>query len=151
MQHKQEPHDHEERSKISPTSSNGVNLIDAPVAFGDPTPGCSAPEVLAYLPVDEKADMWAVGMVMWVLLTGQHPFDPNGDLSEGQVAGRILFVDLDLKVSKLRHSNVRWAARFGRCAGALLGVRLGDRRMAHIYSLIYTVVLGDKVEPGNHG
>lgn len=128
-----------------------MNLFDAPAAFGDPTPERSAPEVLAYLPVDEKADMWAVGMVMWVLLTGQHPFDSNGDLSEGKVAGRILFVDLDLNVGKLRHCNVRWAAAYGRCGGALLGVRLGDRRMTCIHSLVLhrRVIIGDEVEPGN--
>lgn len=59
---------------------------------------CSAPEVLARQSVDEKVDMWALGVVMWVLLTGQHPFGANSDLSEAEVARRVAEVEPDQKV-----------------------------------------------------
>lgn len=58
----------------------------------------SAPEVLNSQAVDEKVDMWAMGVVMWVLLTGRHPFDANVDLSEAEVARRIAEEDPDLRV-----------------------------------------------------
>ncbi|CAM9735020.1 unnamed protein product [Pylaiella littoralis] len=67
----------------------------------DYTAAYSAPEVLAHQPVDEKVDMWALGVVMWVLLTGQHPFGANSDLSEAEVARRVAEVEPDQKV--LRH------------------------------------------------
>lgn len=58
----------------------------------------SAPEVLAGGNVDEKVDMWALGVVMWVLLTGRHPFD-DSSVSEGDVALRIVTDDPDFRVS----------------------------------------------------
>lgn len=59
----------------------------------------SAPEVLACQDVDEKVDMWALGVVMWVLLTGRHPFDTEVDLTEEEVAWRVVNEDPDLRVS----------------------------------------------------
>eukprot|EP00903_Cladosiphon_okamuranus_P008825 g8452.t1 len=65
----------------------------------DYTAAYSAPEVLAGRSVDEKVDMWALGVVMWVLLTGRHPF--GVDLSEKEFARRVAEVEPDLKF--LRH------------------------------------------------
>lgn len=59
----------------------------------------SAPEVLAHQDVDEKVDMWALGVVMWVLLTGRHPFDTDVELSEGEVARRVVNDEPDLRVN----------------------------------------------------
>ncbi|CAM9428899.1 unnamed protein product, partial [Hapterophycus canaliculatus] len=67
----------------------------------DYTAAYSAPEVLARESVDEKVDMWALGVVMWIMLTGQHPFGANSDLSEAEVAQRVTEMEPDLKV--LRH------------------------------------------------
>lgn len=58
----------------------------------------SAPEVLARRSVDEKVDMWALGVVMWVLLTGRHPFGAISDLPEKEVARRVAEMEPDLKV-----------------------------------------------------
>lgn len=48
--------------------------------------------------VDEKVDMWALGVVMWVLLTGRHPFDANVDLSIEEVTRRVTEEEPDLRV-----------------------------------------------------
>ena len=31
---------------------------------------------------DEKADMWSVGVLLFVILAAYHPFDPQGDASD---------------------------------------------------------------------
>lgn len=58
----------------------------------------SAPEILCRQGVDEKVDMWALGVVMWVLLTGRHPFEANGEISEEELARRIAEEEPDLRV-----------------------------------------------------
>lgn len=39
------------------------------------TPSYIAPEVLTGAPVDQRADMWAVGVMLFELLSGQRPFE----------------------------------------------------------------------------
>lgn len=70
------------------------------------TLGRRAPEVLAQEHVDEKVDMWAMGVVMWVLLTGRHPFDSNFDLSEEELTRRVIHEDPDFKVRYMRSKYV---------------------------------------------
>ncbi|CAN0498359.1 unnamed protein product, partial [Laminaria digitata] len=60
----------------------------------------SAPEVLTRQAVDEKVDMWALGVVMWVVLTGRHPFDANVNLPEEEVARRVAEQEPDLRVRR---------------------------------------------------
>lgn len=55
-----------------------------------------APEQLAQEPYDFAVDMWSLGVLMYILLVGYHPFDPEGEASEQEVlanmkAGRIEF------------------------------------------------------------
>lgn len=43
----------------------------------------SAPERLAESCIyNEKVDMWAIGIVLYMLLLGQHPFDGNGTTAQ---------------------------------------------------------------------
>ncbi|CAM9389070.1 unnamed protein product [Ectocarpus sp. 4 AP-2014] len=69
----------------------------------DYTAAYSAPEVLSRQSVDDyrQVDMWALGVVMWVLLTGEHPFGAHSDLSEAELARRVAEMKPDLKA--LRH------------------------------------------------
>ena len=55
-----------------------------------------APEQLVQEPYDFAVDMWSLGILMYILLVGYHPFDPEGEASEQEVlanmkAGRIEF------------------------------------------------------------
>ncbi len=38
----------------------------------------------------QEADIWASGCILYILLTGTHPFDPNGDLEEEEVAENVM-------------------------------------------------------------
>ncbi|CAM9788059.1 unnamed protein product [Ectocarpus sp. 12 AP-2014] len=69
----------------------------------DYTAAYSAPEVLSRQSVDDyrQVDIWALGVVMWVLLTGEHPFGAHSDLSEAELARRVAEMEPDLKA--LRH------------------------------------------------
>jgi len=48
------------------------------------TPGYVAPEILAEKPYKEKCDLWSVGIVMFILLSGEPPFfhEDNFELFE---------------------------------------------------------------------
>ena len=57
-----------------------------------------APEQLNQQPYDFAVDMWSLGILLYILLVGFHPFDPSGDGTEQQILanmkdGKILFDD----------------------------------------------------------
>ena len=37
-----------------------------------------------------ESDMWAAGVILYIMLTGVHPFDPNGCLADSEIEKRIL-------------------------------------------------------------
>ena len=44
-----------------------------------------APEMLNRVPYDHAVDMWSLGVLMYILLVGFHPFDPSGTATEEQM------------------------------------------------------------------
>lgn len=53
------------------------------------TPAYWSPEMVKNEKFDEKADIWALGCVLYILLTGAHPFDPMGDATEAQILAKV--------------------------------------------------------------
>ncbi|CAM9581513.1 unnamed protein product [Chrysoparadoxa australica] len=56
------------------------------------TAAYSAPEILLDKPFDSKADIWALGVIMYLLLSGVHPFDLTGTADDEEVKVNILLV-----------------------------------------------------------
>ena len=50
------------------------------------TPGYMAPEQWRSEPTDERADLWAVGIIVYELLAGRHPLAPLSDFRLRQIA-----------------------------------------------------------------
>lgn len=44
-------------------------------------------------PVDAPLDMWALGIILHIMLTGIHPFDPNGDADDETLKARISLME----------------------------------------------------------
>jgi len=53
------------------------------------TPAYWSPEMVKNEPFDEKVDIWALGCVLYILLVGAHPFDPQGDATEAQILASV--------------------------------------------------------------
>ena len=54
------------------------------------TPIYMAPQIFAGSDYDSKVDIWSIGVVMYYLLSGTHPF--NGDLDD--IANKIMNQEL---------------------------------------------------------
>ncbi|KAJ0407770.1 hypothetical protein ATCC90586_003272 [Pythium insidiosum] len=48
-----------------------------------------APEIIRREPQDFGVDMWAFGVLVYITLTGVHPFDPRGDRSDAEIVSEI--------------------------------------------------------------
>ncbi|KAG5186845.1 kinase-like domain-containing protein [Tribonema minus] len=70
----------------------------------DYTAAYSAPEVLLRsCAIDEKADIWSMGVLMYVLLSGRHPFDTHLHQDDEEVERRIVGKEPDYNAHAMRH------------------------------------------------
>ena len=54
------------------------------------TTAYAPPEVLQSNPVGEGVDMWALGVITYILLSGTHPFDLANDASDEEIEHNII-------------------------------------------------------------
>lgn len=91
----------EDSDSYSPGFARGTTAYWSPENF-------LGPEKFKY---GAPSDMFSIGIVLYICLYGAHPFDPNNDLDDDQVATRIMdnnwtFLDDRVKVMSnkvLRH------------------------------------------------
>ncbi len=69
------------------------------------------PEVITYcqlnsskgLELATETDMWAAGVVLFIMLTGAHPFDLNGDATEEEILQRIITDEIPVQSEHCQH------------------------------------------------
>jgi serine/threonine protein kinase len=58
--------------------------------YGAPTPAYSPPESIERTkPIQPSVDMWALGVILFIMLTGCHPYDIGGNATDEQIEARI--------------------------------------------------------------
>jgi serine/threonine protein kinase len=58
--------------------------------YGAPTPAYSPPEcILRTTPIQPSMDMWALGVILFIMLTGCHPYDVSGESTDEEIEERI--------------------------------------------------------------
>lgn len=75
--------------KSDTTVTNQSKLTPEPV-YGAPTPAYSPPEcVLRTEPIQPSMDMWSLGVILFIMLTGCHPYDVSGESTDEEIEDRI--------------------------------------------------------------
>ena len=58
--------------------------------YGAPTPAYCPPEsILKTVPIQASADMWGLGVILFIMLTGAHPYDLEGEADDDEIETRI--------------------------------------------------------------
>lgn len=55
----------------------------------------ASPEVIQRKPYDERVDNWTLGVLMYILLSGYHPFDVYGEMPEPELLQKIVTCSYD--------------------------------------------------------
>ena len=77
-----------------------------------------APEVISHKTYTSKVDNWTLGVLMFILLCGYHPFDCYGDLPEPELLDKIMKVEYEFEdpvwdtVSEQAKSLIRRLLRY---------------------------------------
>ena len=77
-----------------------------------------APEVISHRTYTSKVDNWTLGVLMFILLCGYHPFDCYGDLPEPELLDKIMKVEYEFEdpvwdtVSEQAKSLIRRLLRY---------------------------------------
>eukprot|EP00980_Cylindrotheca_fusiformis_P010311 scaffold2297_cov135-Cylindrotheca_fusiformis.AAC.2 len=65
------------------TNTGDFDDNEQKLTYGAPTPAYSPPEsILKLAPIQPSSDMWGLGVILFIMLTGAHPFDLAGDASD---------------------------------------------------------------------
>ena len=72
--------------ELEPASAAGLQLRTSTLKG---TVAYMAPEYLREEPHGAAVDLWSLGVVLYILLSGRHPFDPDGEAEEPELAARI--------------------------------------------------------------
>jgi len=78
----------------SSSSTSFSSLQRASASFGLVTSNC-APEVIQRRPYDSSVDRWTLGVLMYILLSGYHPFDVYGECPEPELLAKIMACEYD--------------------------------------------------------
>jgi serine/threonine protein kinase len=78
-------------SDVSGNSGNSVSIVERKVIGGN-TPAYCPPEALVRTNVDPilpPVDMWSLGIILYIMLTGLHPYDLNGNATDEEIEFRL--------------------------------------------------------------
>mmetsp|Transcript_3229 Transcript_3229/g.8942 ORF Transcript_3229/g.8942 Transcript_3229/m.8942 type:complete len:865 (+) Transcript_3229:216-2810(+) len=74
----------------SETTVTSKKKLKPDPVFGAPTPAYSPPEsILRTEPIQPSMDMWSLGVILFIMLTGCHPYDVSGESTDEEIENRI--------------------------------------------------------------